>query len=406
MKTAMLLLILSVSVGSGTASSLETGTNPLSKVYELMDELVAKFNKEGEAEAKAYEEYFAWCDDMAKNAGFEIKTATSKKEKLDAHITELSSSITVAVSKIEELVASIAADDAELKNATTIRQKENAEFTKNEAELMDCLDTLERVIGILTKEMEKNPSALAQIDTSSTQRLVQTLSAVIDAAGFAGADRTKLVALVQSQGSQSDDDAELGAPAAETYKSHSSGIIDVLEDMKEKAESELKDLRNEETSSKHNYDMLKQSLDDQMAADTKDMEDEKAAKAEAEEGKATAEGDLEETVKLLKNTQDDLATSSSTCMTTAADHEATVNARKEELKAIATARKILKETTSGAAKESYSLLQVTRLQTHADLAGLEVVQLVKKTCKQASLFFSCTIGIKDDSCHSFWVDEW
>jgi len=380
MKTAMLLLVLVASVGAGTASSLQAGTNPLSKVYDLMDELVAKINKEGEAEAKAYQEYFAWCDDMAKNAGFEIKTAEAKKEKLEAQIAELTSSITVAVSKIEELVAAIAADDAELKNATAIRKKENAEFTKNEAELMDCLDTLERAIGILTKEMEKNPAALAQIDMSSTQRLVQTLGAVIEAAGFAGADKTKLVALVQSQqGSQNDDD--LGEPAAAVYKSHSSGIIDVLEDMKEKAEAELKDLRNEETGSLHNYNMLKQSLDDQMAADTKDMEDEKAGKAEAEEGKATAEGDLEETVKLLKNTKDDLATASSTCMTTAADHEATVNARNEELKAIATARKILEETTSGAEKESYSFLQVARLQSRADLAGLEVVQLVKKLAR-------------------------
>merc|ERR550525_361783 len=309
------------------------------------------------------------------------KRQRQKKEKLEASIAELTSSITVGVAKIEELVASIAKDDAELKEATAIRKKENAEFKKNEAELMDALDTLERAIGILTKEMEKNPAALAQIDTSNTQRLVQTIGAVIDAAGFAGADKTKLLALVQSQqGSQNDD--ELGEPAAAVYKSHSSGIIDVLEDMKEKAESELKDLRNEETGSQHNYDMLKQSLEDQMAADTKDMEDEKAVKAEAEEGKATAEGDLEETVKMLKNTKADLETSSTTCMQTAADHEATVNARKEELKAIATARKILEETTSGAQKQSYSLLQVTRLQTHADLAGLEVVQLVKKLARK------------------------
>merc|ERR1739838_141859 len=106
MKTAMLLMILAASTGAGSAASLEAGTNPLSKVYDLMDELVAKINKEGEAEAKAYKEYFAWCDDMAKNSGFEIKTAESKKEKLEAKIGELASSITVCVSKIEELVAS------------------------------------------------------------------------------------------------------------------------------------------------------------------------------------------------------------------------------------------------------------------------------------------------------------
>merc|ERR1719215_900546 len=126
-----------------------------------------------------------------KMQGLKSKQPRRKKEKLEAKIGELTSSITVSVSKIEELVASIAADDAELKNATAIRKKENGEFVKNEAELMDCLDTLDRAIGVLNKEMEKNPAALAQIDTSSTDRLVQTMGAVIDAAGFAGADKTK-----------------------------------------------------------------------------------------------------------------------------------------------------------------------------------------------------------------------
>jgi len=378
MNIATALLVFSaISLCQATSEKIQT--SPLSKVLDLMSELTAKIVKEGEAEAKAYKEYFDWCDDMARNAGFEIKTAEAKKEKLEAKIGELTSSITVSTAKIEELVAAIAADDSELKDATTVREKEAADFAKNEAELMDVIDTLERAISIISKEMAKNPAALAQIDTSSTARLVQTLGAVIDAAGFAGIDKQKLVALVQSQNS---DDQEPGAPEAAVYKTHSSGILDVLEDMKEKAEGSLSDLRKEETNSKHNFEMLKQSLEDQMTADTKDMEDEKAAKAEAAEGKATAEGDLDETVKLLKNTKDALATASATCMQVAADHQATVTARNEELKAIATAKKILEDTTSGAASQTYSMLQVARLQSRADLAGLEVVQLVKQLAKK------------------------
>merc|ERR1712129_177920 len=80
-----------------------------------------------------------------------------------------------------------------------------------------------------------------------------------------------------------------------------------------------------------------------------------AAKAEASEGKATAEGDLQETVKMLKDTKESLSTASGSCMTTASDHEATVNARNEELKAIATARKILEETTGGGEGQTYLL---------------------------------------------------
>jgi len=377
MKTVASLFLFSAVTGTCNASTEQLQTSPLSKVLDLMSELTAKILREGEAEAKSYKEYFDWCDDMSKNAGFEIKSAETKKEKLEANIGQLTSSIVVSASKIEELIAVIAADDSELKDATVVREKEAANFAKHEAELMDCLDTLERAIMIISKETAKNPAALAQIDTSNTARLVQTLGAVIHAAGFAGIDKRRLIGLVQSQNS---DDQEPGAPEAAVYKSHSSDIIDVLEDMKEKAEGTISDLGKEETNAKHNFEMLKQSLEDQMAADSKDLEDERAAKAEAAEGKAKAERDLYQTVKLLKSTNDELTTASATCMQVAGDHEATVKARNEELKAIATAQQILEETTGGAASQTYSMLQ-TRLQ-RAHLAGLKVVHLVKKLAKQ------------------------
>merc|ERR1719230_991256 len=132
--------------------------------------------------------------------------------------------------------------------------------------------------------------------------VMQSLGAVVNAAGFSSSDRKHLLALVQSQQQQEsdDEDLELNAPAAAVYESHSGSIVDVLEDMKEKAEEELSELRKEEASSLHNYEMLKQSLDDQMAADTKDLEEEKSDKAKAVEDKATAEGDLVVTIKDLE----------------------------------------------------------------------------------------------------------
>jgi len=180
---------------------------------------------------------------------------------------------------------------------------------------------------------------------------------------------------------QGDDSEEFGAPTAATYKSHSGGIIDVLEDLKEKAESQLAELRKAEGADKQNYDMLKQSLEAQVAADTNDMKEEKAAQAGAEESKATAEGDLEQTVKELANAEEALASAHSNCMKTAADHEQTVKAREEELKVIAEATKILQETSSGAVSQTYSLLQLgagMRMQTRRDLVQSEVIVLVKK----------------------------
>merc|ERR1719405_348615 len=140
--------------------------------------------------------------------------------------------------------------------------------------------------------------------------------------------------------------------------------------MKEKAESQLDELRKAESTTKHNYNMLKQSLEDSISADSKDMDEEKSLKASTEESKAVAEGDLAETVKGLAQDNSALKEASTTCMTVAADHDATVKSRNEELAAIATAKKVLSETSSGAVSQSYSFLQ---LQTRTDLANAEVV---------------------------------
>merc|ERR1719478_993432 len=196
---------------------------------------------------------------------------------------------------------------------------------------MDAIDSLDRAVGILQKEMSKSPAALAQVDTRNLDSMVKSLGAVIDAASFSAQDQKNLVALVQSQQGSEAEDEELGAPAAAVYKSHSGSIFDVLENMKEKAEGQLAELRKAESTTKHNYNMLKQSLEDEIGADSKDLAEEKSLKASTEESKAAAEGDLAETVKGLAQDNSALAEASSTCMTVAADHDATVKSRTEEL---------------------------------------------------------------------------
>merc|ERR550532_3245138 len=213
---------------------------------------------------------------------------------------------------------------------------------------------------------------------------LQAFRAILDAAALSSSDQQKLTALVQSQQGDDADDDELGSPAAAAYKTHSSNILDVLEDLKEKAEGQLSDLRKAEVNARHNFNMLKQSLEDQMAADTKDMNDEKAGKAAAEGSKVASQSDLDMTQKELDNSKMQLATAQSSCVKVSADYEATVAARTEELKVIAEAQKVLAETTSGAEGQTYSLVQLgsSQLQSRADLAGREVVEIVRRIAKK------------------------
>ena len=63
-------------------------------------------------------------------------SSTLAKSKIGA----LTSSIMASTSEVDELVSAIAAGSSELQDATAIREKEAADFAKNEAGLMDSID--------------------------------------------------------------------------------------------------------------------------------------------------------------------------------------------------------------------------------------------------------------------------
>merc|ERR1719451_111021 len=115
------------------------------------------------------------------------------------------------------------------------------------------------------------------------------------------------------------------------------------------------------------------------------MDKAKKNMAASQEGKATAEGDLDATSKDLA---DDISTKSTLhqdCMSAAEEFEAETKSRGEELTALATAKKVIKEATGGAAEQSYSFLQVERAKvaSRADLAKFEAVRFVRDLARKS-----------------------
>eukprot|EP00811_Abedinium_folium_P031036 NODE_5017_length_1819_cov_7.210993.p1 GENE.NODE_5017_length_1819_cov_7.210993~~NODE_5017_length_1819_cov_7.210993.p1 ORF type:complete len:505 (+),score=208.65 NODE_5017_length_1819_cov_7.210993:98-1612(+) len=182
--------------------------------------------------------------------------------------------------------------------------------------------------------------------------MVQALSVVLDAASVSQQDLQKVVALAQSSSCSSGD-----APAGAAYESHGGSILELLEGLREKAIAELEKARKEEETSTHNFQMMKESLEDHKAVQEKDMAKAKAAKAAAVEIKATAENDLVASKKDIAATQEAVAALNEGCAQAAADHEESNKHRGEELKALGEAKKALVDSTSGAERVVYSFLQ-------------------------------------------------
>jgi hypothetical protein len=174
---------------------------------------------------------------------------------------------------------------------------------------------------------------------------------------------------------------ELGAPAAKSYSSQSGGIVDVLGGLQSDAETQLDESRKKEEKALQNFQMLKQSLTDEIKFGIEDKTATTQSKEASAETKATAEGDLSNTKADLSADQGELADLHTECMTHANDFEAETTSRGEELKALATAKKIIEEATGGATAVSYSFIQM-RLTSRSDLTSFEVVRFIQDLAKK------------------------
>merc|ERR1719329_932544 len=117
--------------------------------------------------------------------------------------------------------------------------------------------------------------------------------------------------------------------------------------------------------------MKKQSLEDEIKYASADLDEAKKSSAANEEKKSTAEGDLDVTTKALNEDKADLASLHHDCMTKASAHETETSSRGEELKALATAKKIIVEATGFTQTSSF-------IQLASSEKNNQIVHVLKK----------------------------
>lgn len=358
------------------------GVEPVAKVLSMLSELQAKITKEGESAQAEYARFTEWCEDRSRNLGFEIKTGKAGAEELRAAVAAETATSSSLRAKIDELAASVAADTADLEAANQIRAKERRDFVAEEKDLMETIDIINRAVHILQRQ--KGASSMMQVRSASN--LAQALNAMLQASVIGSADAARLNAFIQDsqQAADADSDDDSGAPAGAVYQSQSGNIIDILEDLSEKADSQLDATRKKEVAAANNYAMLKQSLSDEISFANKEMDEAKKGMATSAEKKSTSAGDLEVTSKELAS---DVASKDNLhldCMTAAREFQATSKSRAEELTVLAAAQKALREATGAAALDQVSFIQLTRsrLSSREDLARFEAVRLVRDLARK------------------------
>jgi hypothetical protein len=216
------------------------------------------------------------------------------------------------------------------------------------------------------------------VQMKSVNTVAQAMQVMVQAQSLSAADGKTLTSMIQSLQSD-DDDQPMGAPDPTVFESSSGGVLGVLNDVLEKAQQQLEEARQKEKADLQNFEMLKQSLTDEINFGNKEMGEAHKSKSESEESKATATGDLQVTTSDLNNDLSELSQLHHECMTKANEFEAETKSRAEELKALATAKKIIIEATS---LTQTSFLQRTEVSTVMDLKNFEITRMLRDLSKK------------------------
>merc|ERR1719387_2022787 len=224
-----------------------------------------------------------------------------------------------------------------------VRGAEKATFEKQEAELLTTIDELAGAIGQIKSSMSflQVKGRRAGGAPADVRAVAAVLSKIVNAAWVTSGDRRRVAGFLQ-EGEGEDDDLSLRGrqePAPST-----GGIVETLEEMKEKAEESLSDIRQTETKAQQSFALMEQSLNSELKNGKEKKSDAASTKETKTEELGKASGDLAETEKTKKADETYLASLTLECQQTAEAWATRQSDAKEEMGVIEKAKEIL---TSG-----------------------------------------------------------
>merc|ERR1719146_12655 len=243
------------------------------------------------------------------------------------------------------LEAEIAKNEEALAKATSIRQKELAEFNAEEKDMLQSIGALKSAVTVLSK----HHSSFAQVKSEDLLNIAVTLKFQLYKhsdllRGIITPSRKKAVAaFVQAPGDYFDADPTF----KQSYAPQSGAIFGILKQMKETFESNLSASQKEEMTNQQAYDDLKAAKETEIKAGT----DQKDTKTQ----------DLDDTRNTLSADQKFLLNLKETCQTTDQEWEERQKARQEELQACSEALAILSsDDAHDTFTKTFNFVQVSR----------------------------------------------
>merc|ERR1719326_1781524 len=258
---------------------------------------------------------------------------------------------------------------------------EHEVFIAAEKELADTVDSLERAMMTL-----KNNLGLLQTGRvkKALGAMASSLKQIVEASWVNAHQKAVLQSLLQVGADDSDSDSDLSLQPQATvtaYASQSTGILDTLADMQEKAEESLSSTRKDEMEAAHAYALLKQGLEDGIAVAKKQLGESTLTRSTTEEELHSAEASLSETQEDLAADTKYLEELKQSCTMKATEWANRQKQAGEETAAIVKAKEVLSEGVKVFLQTSTHRVRKSVLDA-ASGSRSQVVQILRKMAKE------------------------
>jgi len=327
------------------AYQIREGGAAVQKVIQLMQDMLAKGKAAKQDEEVKFAAYKQFCEGTSEEKKTNIADAAAEIEDLQASIQKAESDAAVLAEDIAGLDEDIAGWTSDIKEGAALRAKQKADYETTLRDYEESLDALDRAIVVLKKQSGDTPQAMMLL-----QRVAATHKVP------ASARRTIEAFLALSSRS---DPLSVTAPQAAGYEFQSGGVVEMLENLRDKFQKEKNDLEKDEMGAEHAFNLMQMELKDSISA----AESMRATKAKMKAGKeadaATDKGSLADTMASKAEDEKYLADLVAQCEQKSNDFASRQQLRAEELEAIMKAIEIISspDVAGNAGKHGVALAQ-------------------------------------------------
>merc|ERR1719327_2261143 len=312
----MLLTVASASL----REEIESQANPIRKVVNMLQSMQKKITAEGEKEKELFDKFNCYCQTGDAALAKSISEAETKIPSVSSDIEEGENQVTQLKADLKSHQTDRAAAKSAMAEATTIREKEAAEFASLKAELDANLASLAKATAAIEKGM-----AGSFLQTEDAKLLKKLILAQDSMAEY---DREELTSFLSG---------------STDYAPQSGQITGILKEMSDTMTKSLNDATSDENSSIKSYEGLMAAKTKEVDALTKSIEEKSVRLGELQVSIVEMKEDLDDTQQALLEDKKFLADLGKNCAIKTKEHEENMKMRGEELLALADTIKILND---------------------------------------------------------------